>query len=413
MRVGFLHYTGPPIIGGVEQTIAAHARLLAGMGHEITLLVGSGSSDEDGVAVRHFPRLGSQHPAVTAVKAKLDRGVVDADFYRLVDEILQDLEQGAGDLEALVVHNALSLHKNLALTTALWNRQQTRPWPRLIAWHHDLAWDRPEYASELHPGEPWDLLRRPCPGAIHVTVSESQRRRLADLVDVHPDDVRVIPPGVDPPDFGRWGAVTRRLYDDLGLDRADLILLLPSRVTRRKSIETGIRITAALREEGAGDARLLVTGPPGPHNPSNRSYLEELLALSGELGVPDRVHFLGAPAGAPVAPVDDRTIAELFTLADAMLLTSRDEGFGIPILEAGLARVPVFCSDIPPFRESGMDDVTYLGLDLSPQLAARRILDTLRADRRFRLRRRVLETFTWSRLVRDRVLPLLENRIHG
>ena len=50
-------------------------------------------------------------------------------------------------------------------------------------------------------------------------------------------------------------------------------------------------------------------------------------------------------------------------LADSFLFTSRAEGFGIPILEAGLARLPVFCTDIPPFRESGQGDVTYLSLD--------------------------------------------------
>jgi glycosyltransferase involved in cell wall biosynthesis len=410
MRVGFMHYTGPPTIGGVEQTIAVHARILADLGHETVLLVGSGSSDGAGPTVRLVPRLGSQHPDVTAVKAKLDRGVVDADFHRLVDDIRQDLERSTEELEALVVHNVLSLHKNLALTAALWDRQQSHPWPRLIAWHHDLAWDRPEYAPELHPGDPWDLLRRPCPGAIHVTVSESQRQRLSNLIDVRNEDIRVIPPGVDPADFGRWGSATRRLYDDLDLDRADLILLFPTRVTRRKNIEMAIRIIAALREEGAGDARLLVTGPPGPHNPANRHYLDELLALAKELGVADRVRFLAAPGGTLAAPVDHRTLAELFTLADAALLTSRDEGFGIPILEAGLARLPVFCTDIPPFHESGMDDVTYLRLDLSPQLAAREILQTLRADRRFRLRRRVLGAYTWAKIVQDRLMPLLETR---
>ncbi len=135
-------------------------------------------------------------------------------------------------------------------------------------------------------------------------------------------------------------------------------------MTRRKHIELAIGITAALQAEGTADVRLLISGPPGPHNP-------------GQPGLPGRVDGAGrrpvAVVGACTSwepgdspPLDDQTVAELFDLADALLFTSRSEGFGIPILEAGLARLPVFCTDIPPFRESGQDDVTYLSLDVAP-----------------------------------------------
>jgi len=105
-------------------------------------------------------------------------------------------------------------------------------------------------------------------------------------------------------------------------------------------------------------------------------------------------------------------VAELFTSADALLLTSRAEGFGIPVLEAGLARLPVFCTEIPPFRESGWEDVTYLALEESPEQAAQRILTALEANGHHRMRRRVLRHFTWERLVRERLLPLLEAGPH-
>jgi glycosyltransferase involved in cell wall biosynthesis len=67
----------------------------------------------------------------------------------------------------------------------------------------------------------------------------------------------------------------------LDLLRADLLLLLPARITRRKNIEFALEVLASLRREGGQDARLLVTGPPGPHNPGNLAYLEQLLQLPG------------------------------------------------------------------------------------------------------------------------------------
>ncbi len=412
MRVGLLHYTGPPVVGGVEQTLAHQAHQLAANGHEPILIVGRGQPLAAGIEVRLLPRLDSRDPEVRAVKAALDRGVVNREFTDLRDTIRQEVEQATRHFQALIVHNALGLHKNLALTAALWELNRAGAWPRMIGWHHDLAWTRAEYSAELHPGEPWDLLRRSWPGVVPVTVSEWVRQQLADLTPIPLESIVVIPPGVEPADFLRLSAATRKLQESLELDRADLVLLFPSRVTRRKNIEQAISVTAALAAISGLDVRLIVSGPPGPHNPANQAYLQELLGLCRHLGAEKRVHFLHELASQGAEGIDDSTVAELFSLADALLLTSRAEGLGIPILEAGLARLPIFCTEIPPFQESGLGDVTYLSPDGSPEEAARRILAVLAQEPHHRLRRRVMRNYTWSRLVRERLLPLLESEPH-
>lgn len=413
MRLGLLHYTGPPVVGGVEQTMAHHARHLAAAGHQPILIVGEGRPPGAGIEVRLVPRLHSRHPEVLAVKGELDRGSVSPRFDDLTRRLREEIAAATSDLACLIVHNALGLHKNLALTTALWELHRQGAWPRLIAWHHDLSWDRPEYAGELHPGEPWGLLRRAWPGVVQVTVSQEQRRRLARCTGLPLEAIVVVPPGVDPADFARWGAATRRYHATLGLDRADLVLLLPSRVTRRKNIEQAIAITAALARLSGLDVRLLVTGPPGPHNPANQAYLAELVDLCRQLRVERAVHFLHGLDSEADGELDDATVAELYSAADALLFTSRAEGFGIPVLEAGLARLPVFTTDIPAFRESGQDDVTYLGLDDPAEDSARQILAALERSVPYRLRRRVLREHTWSRLVRQRLLPLLGSEANG
>ena len=45
--------------------------------------------------------------------------------------------------------------------------------------------------------------------------------------------------------------------------------------------------------------------------------------------------------------------------AFAYVFPSIDEGFGIPLIEAMRARVPVICSDIEIFKEIGDDSVVY------------------------------------------------------
>ncbi len=279
-RIGLLHYSAPPIIGGVESTLAFQARFLAEAGAEPVVIAGTGGPLPPEVELRLIPQLNSRHPDVLAAKSHLDRGQIDPGFGRLREALQQALRPALADLKTVLVHNALSLHKNLALTAALWDLASIGP--QFLAWHHDLAWDRPDYAAELHPGEPWDLLRRPFPGATHVAVSHSVRKRAARVFSLPESEVVVIPPGVDVPSFQGWTEALRRLEGIFGLARADALFLLPSRITRRKNIEYAIRVTAEARRF-LGDVRLLVTGPPGPHNPTNQTYLQELLALVNRL----------------------------------------------------------------------------------------------------------------------------------
>ena len=406
--VGLLHFSGPPGVGGVESTMAHQARFLAHVGWRPVLIVGSGETFDPDVEVRCVPTVASQHQDVLTVKADLDRGVVGAGFEPLRAQLHQEVQRATRDVDVLIVHNALSLHKNLALTAALWALWQDHAWGRLIAWHHDPAWDRPADRAELHPGEPWDRLRQAWPNAIQVVVSESLRERWSRLTGRPPSEIHVIPPGVEPAEFGRWTTATRRAYSALALEQADIILLLPSRVTRRKNIELAIEIVSAMRRQSELDVRLLVTGPPGPHNPTNRSYFDELMDLRRRLHLEASVHFLYRLEPDEPKALDDASVADLFSVSDALLLPSRDEGFGIPVLEAGLARLPIFCSDIPPFHETGGREVTTFGLDDPPADVARTILDGLDRDRAYHLRRRVRRELTWTQILRSRLLPLLE-----
>ena len=115
--------------------------------------------------------------------------------------------------------------------------------------------------------------------------------------------------------------------------------------------------------------RLVVTGPPGPHNIRSGDYVDELLGLRKKLRLENEVVFLFEGIG----PVSDRMMYDLYSLSDLLLFSSAQEGFGIPLLEAGLFRLPVFCSNIPPFREIGLDMVNYFELGDTPAVVAARI----------------------------------------
>lgn len=419
MHIAILHYAAPPTIGGVEQTIYYHALELARAGYHVRILAGVGAPFDPRVEVVIVPEFSSRHPDVLAVKGQLDQGEVTSDFVALRERLTARLRQALADADALIGHNVFTLHKNLPLTAALYEvihpssnpppllgeGKGERSRPAVLAWHHDLAWDSARYRKDLHEGYPWDLLRRPWPGVRHVTVSAAQQARLAALYGLPPEHIAVVPPGVDPARFFRWTETTRRLVSELRLLEADLLLLLPARITRRKNVEMALRILAALQAPFP-QARLVVTGPPGPHNPANAAYLQHLLDLRRELGLEGVAHFLYELGITP----DEATMADLYHLADALLFPSAQEGFGIPLLEAGLARLPVFCSDIPPLRETGGDEVHPFPLDADPAEVAGLIQRTLAANPAHILRRRVLTHYAWEAIVRHKVIPLLEGR---
>jgi hypothetical protein len=118
-RVAILHYSAPPIIGGVESTIGAHAKLFAAHDYPIRIMAGRGASDDSRVEFVRIPEMDSRAPAVEAVNRELDAGRVTPAFSALADRLTRALEDVLADVDVCIAHNAATLHKNLALTTAL------------------------------------------------------------------------------------------------------------------------------------------------------------------------------------------------------------------------------------------------------------------------------------------------------
>jgi glycosyltransferase involved in cell wall biosynthesis len=394
VKIAILHYAAPPVVGGVEQTIYYHALELTRAGHTVLVITGDGASFAANIEVRVVPEFGSRQPDVLSVKRQLDRGEVTSDFIALRDRLVALLFDSLAGVDALIAHNVFTLHKNLALTAALYEmtggrvNYRTDPLannPTILAWHHDLAWDDPRYRDDMHSGYPWDLLRMPWTDVRHITISASQQGRLAALYGIPPEQIAVVPPGVDPARFLHWTDTTRRVVG--------------------KNVEMALRILAAFRAQTGFDARLIVTGPPGAHNPANAAYLQSLLDLRRDLGLQDAAHFLYELNVTP----DDDTMANLYQWADALLFPSAKEGFGIPILEAGLARLPIFGADIPPLRETGHGAAHLFDLHGDPAAIAADMARILEQDAAHRLRRRVLTRFTWKRIVEERLIPLLRH----
>ncbi len=404
MKIALLHYAAPPVVGGVESVLAHQARLLAAAGHTVKVIAGRGAAWSPEIDLTLLPLTDSQHPDILRAKSELDAGSIPATFARLVDDLEAALAAALVGQDILIAHNVCSLAKNLALTAALHRYSQRPHVPRLILWHHDLAWTTPRYRSELHPGYPWDLLRTDWPHATQVVISEPRRQELAKLLHVSPERIQVIPNGIDISTFFKLEAQTQTFIRQLDLLTAAPLLLLPVRLTPRKNLELALHTVAALRDDFPA-TQLLITGPLGPHNPANAAYFERLKELRATLDLTRQVHFLTelAPTYLP-----DAVIADFYRLADALFLPSLEEGFGLPMLEAGLSGLPIFCSDIPALRAVGGTAAHYFSPESNPSVIAGLIAARLRTDSTFILRVQVRQQYTWEQIYAEKISPLLE-----
>jgi glycosyltransferase involved in cell wall biosynthesis len=165
-----------------------------------------------------------------------------------------------------------------------------------------------------------------------LTVSEFTRSRIVELYGVHPERVRVAPNAVDP-GFARRLIATA----DSGPDRDDRwTILAVGNVLPRKNLRVAADAVARLVRDGL-DARLRIVGSVPEQGRDVASAMERSLG--------DRVSFSGY-----VTPTQ---LVEEYRSADTVVLPSSYEGFGIPVLEAMTARIPVVTSDSSALPEVG------------------------------------------------------------
>ena len=412
-RTAILHYTAPPVVGGVEAVMQAHARAFVQNGYPIAILAGRGQADAlpEGAELICLPEIDSRHPKVMPLSTQLEQGEVSPRFAEMTGRLVDSLDPVLRDFDHVIVHNVFTKHFNLPLTAALCRLLDQGKLQNCIAWCHDFTWTSPSSRSKVHPGYPWDLLRTRRLDVTYVVVSQQRQHELAALYGCSPDEVRVVYNGVDPEVLLGLGAESQELIGRLGLLGADLILLMPVRVTQAKNIEYALHVVAALRARGCRP-KLVLTGPPDPHDARSMVYFRSLQELRQELGVEQEMRFVFESGPEEEGPylIGPEVVGDLYRITDLMFMPSHREGFAMPVMEAGLAGIPVVCTAVPAAVEIGGQDLILFDLDESPAEVAERILAWAGDSPVHRLRCRVRSNYTWQAIFCRDIEPLLRDK---
>ncbi len=404
INIALLHYSCPPVVGGVEEVIRQQALLFKRYYQNVKVFAGDGGQFSPDFEVEINPLLGSRNKSILKAHQALREGNEEY-VEQLAIKIYKYLKEALQGFDLLIAHNVLTMRYNLPLTFALFRLAQEDILP-IISWNHDSPYfyeDHPDYLNT----SPWTILRKFHRKIFYVVISESRRNQFAKLYSAK-EHIYVIPNGVDPIAFFRLDPLTVRLIQAEKLFEADFILVQPSRLHPRKNIELSIRVTHALRELGI-DARFLLTGAYDPHEPKTVEYYRKLVGLARELGISQQVIIIAEykfKSGQKIT-ADRIRIRDLYLIADALFLPSTQEGFGIPLLEAGMIKLPIICSNIPPFKEIGGHDVVFFNLNDSPETIARRILEFKQRLEPQRMFRRVMKEYTWDNIYTYKLYPLL------
>ncbi len=403
-NIAILHYSCPPIVGGVEEIVRQQASLFLRHFHPVKVLAGRGGNFLKGADITLNPLLDSNNSRIMTLQKNPAKN--RQALQKISREIEHFLRGQLGDFHVLIAHNVLTMPYNLPLTRAL-HRLADKGIIRVISWNHDSPFFYENHRADFDEKQ-WDILRTYNPNIDYIAISESRALEFKKLYALDAP-LKVIPNGIDPYRFFRLDDHTTRLIREEKIFNADLIMVHPSRLHPRKNIEKSIEVVHAFHEMGM-NAFLLLTGAYDPHEKSTVHYYKKLNRLAEKLDIRHKVIIVAEhvfKSGQHLSA--DRVIMrDLYLIADILFLPSKQEGFGIPLLEAGMIKLPIACSDIPPFRSIAEGDVLYFDIGEEATQIAKRIKTFLDQLEPHRMYRKVINQYVWDNLYERGLRQFLE-----
>ncbi len=360
MRLALVHYSAPPTVGGVERVIEQQAAVLARHGHEVVVVCATKGAKVDGAIMEYAPN-----------------------FY------VKRVRSALAGCEVVIVHNMFTMPFDWEASKMIAELSHEMIGTRFINWVHDVDVTQEAFTELRLKG-------------VHVAVSETRKKEFCERFGLKPTQCSVIPNGVDAVKTLGLGSAVSAFAKKHRLLECELVLFHPARLLARKNIEFSIEVTAALHKQGV-DAACVITGAADPHRLESAEYAERMRALVGKKKMQSHVLFAG-----DAFDLSESDVRAFYSVADALFFPSKAEGFGLPLLEAALQRLPIFCADISAHRELAGTGAVYFKLTDKADEIAGQIVKHLEKDKAISRKRWVLQQFGWDRIYKECLEPLLK-----
>jgi glycosyltransferase-like protein len=230
-----------------------------------------------------------------------------------------------------------------------------------------------------------------------LVVSEHWRKLLTEGYGV---DATVVRNGVDPDRFGTGSTGEREDFRArAGVGADDFLILTVGGIEPRKGSVTLLEAMGQVAARANGSRPVLAV--VGGHTFFDyRAYRDGALARLPELGLAEGRDIL------LLGTVSEADLGAWYRAADAFAFPSVKEGFGLVVLEALAAGLPVVASDIPVFAEYLQDGKSALLVPPGDPGALAAALHRLAGDPALRRRlatggRPLVDRFTWAASARS------------
>ena len=317
------------------------------------------------------------------------------------------VDEFAGGVAAFAQRERLEydvLHSHYWLSGLVAERLKERWGLPHIAMFHTLGHIKNRSRSSEHEPEVRIEAERMIAQAADRTVvaSRDEQDQLVRLYGANAERIVTVPCGVNLDLFHPIGKKEARRQ--LGLRDDDRILLFVGRIEPLKGVD--ILLGAAARLEAESDCFVLVVGGDNTAQDGEVSHLRD---LASELGIAERVNFMGA--------VDHERLPLFYSAADVCVVPSFYESFGLVAVEAMACGTPVVASRVGGLAGTVRDGETgYLIPWRCPEPFAERLELLLRNEglrRAFgQTARQEVERYRWGN-VAEAMIALYRELIEG
>jgi glycogen synthase len=379
----------PVVVGGLGRHVHALAVELAAAGHEVVVLSRQPAGSDAGT----HPTTDEVRDGVRVLQVAEDPPHLE--FER--DMVAWTLAMGHGMLRAALTrlgtwrpdvvhaHDWLVAHPAIALADVL-------AVPLVVTVHATEAgrytgWLSTPLSRQVHSAE-WWLAHR---ADALITCSAAMRTEVAALYDLDPGRIAVRHNGISPRRWRADATLVREVRERYAPGDAPVLLYF-GRLEYEKGVQDLIAALPRIRRAHPG-TRLLVAG--------TGTAADQLVAAARAHRVLRSVTFTGR--------LPDADLAAVLRAADAVVLPSRYEPFGIVALEAAAAGAPLVASTAGGLGEVVLDGETGLSFAPGDVAALARAVGGVLADpaaaaRRARAaRKRLGSAFDWARIAADTV----------
>lgn len=407
-KIALLHYAYPPSMGGAELLTQEQANVLSHLGYDVLVLTGNGEEANEQIRFVVEERLQSILQQDRALQERfVGQGIIDEEFVAISSEVRAILDEYLADRDVIIVHNMATLIHNLPFLKAFKEFVKDRPEKRVIIWAHDQTYIDDQAIKYDKEGvnlseEQKALLLTPIPGAVYVTISETFARLFSQIMGIPFEKLQIIPNGINLKRFFTIDDAAWELLKSEQILEAYPLIFSPVNILQRKNLLYGLEIIAELKKTYP-NVKYVITGKPSVHR-SIKDHFEKLQEKIAELKLQGNVIFLKEKLS---GTVPHTLVNAFYSLSDAVFYFSKQENFGLPILESMLLKTPIFVSDLPVFHEIAGDLITYIDYkSVTPDKAAELIVLQLTQDKEGKLHTKVREDYDLETVVTKRLIPL-------